>query len=194
MKTVNRLEISYLLYALALVVFGAVLLIFPEISLGVVGVVSGIAIACVGLLNLILYFRGMYFGIPSGFTLMTGLAFLLIGTLLIIRPGSGASVVTFVIGLFVAVEGVFRIQNSAEEKRVGLKRWWMLLAAGIFDIIFGLLTIIRPFGTAAAVVRLAGIALIVAGVTNAAVSLYVSRHIKKRIDGDEKDTIYYIER
>ena len=194
MKTVNRLEISYLLYALALVVFGAVLLIFPEISLGVVGVVSGIAIACVGLLNLILYFRGMYFGIPSGFTLMTGLAFLLIGTLLIIRPGSGASVVTFVIGLFVAVEGVFRIQNSAEERRVGLKRWWMLLAAGIFDIIFGLLTIIRPFGTAAAVVRLAGIALIVAGVTNAAVSLYVSRHIKKRIDGDEKDTIYYIER
>ena len=194
MKTVNRLEISYLLYALALVVFGAVLLIFPEISLGVVGVVSGIALACVGLLNLILYFRGMYFGIPSGFTLMTGLAFLLIGTLLIIRPGSGASVVTFVIGLFVAVEGVFRIQNSAEEKRVGLKRWWMLLAAGIFDIIFGLLTIIRPFGTAAAVVRLAGIALIVAGVTNAAVSLYVSRHIKKRIDGDEKDTIYYIER
>ena len=194
MKTVNRLEISYLLYALALVVFGAVLLIFPEISLGVVGVVSGIAIACVGLLNLILYFRGMYFGIPSGFTLMTGLAFLLIGTLLIIRPGSGASVVTFVIGLFVAVEGVFRIQNAAEERRVGLKRWWMLLAAGIFDIIFGLLTIIRPFGTAAAVVRLAGIALIVAGVTNAAVSLYVSRHIKKRIDGDEKDTIYYIER
>ena len=194
MKTVNRLEISYLLYALALVVFGAVLLIFPEISLGVVGVVSGIAIACVGLLNLILYFRGMYFGIPSGFTLMTGLAFLLIGTLLIIRPGSGASVVTFVIGLFVAVEGVFRIQNSAEEKRVGLKRWWMLLAAGIFDIIFGLLTIISPFSAAAAVVRLAGIALIVAGVTNAAVSLYVSRHIKKRIDGDEKDTIYYIER
>ena len=194
MKTVNRLEISYLLYALALVVFGVVLLIFPEISLGVVGVVSGIAIACVGIVNLVLYFRGMYFGIPSGFTLMTGLAFLLIGTLLIIRPGSGASVVTFVIGLFVAVEGVFRIQNSAEEKRVGLKRWWMLLAAGIFDIIFGLLTIIRPFGTAAAVVRLAGIALIVAGVTNAAVSLYVSRHIKKRIDGDEKDTIYYIER
>ena len=194
MKTVNRLEISYLLYALALVVFGAVLLIFPEISLGVVGVVSGIAIACVGLLNLVLYFRGMYFGIPSGFTLMTGLAFLLIGTLLIIRPGSGASVVTFVIGLFVAVEGVFRIQNSAEEKRVGLKRWWMLLAAGIFDIIFGLLTIISPFSAAAAVVRLAGIALIVAGVTNAAVSLYVSRHIKKRIDGDEKDTIYYIER
>ncbi len=194
MKTVNRLEISYLLYALALVVFGAVLLIFPEISLGVVGVVSGIAIACVGLLNLILYFRGMYFGIPSGFTLMTGLAFLLIGTLLIIRPGSGASVVTFVIGLFVAVEGVFRIQNSAEERRVGLKRWWMLLAAGIFDIIFGLLTIISPFSAAAAVVRLAGIALIVAGVTNAAVSLYVSRHIKKRIDGDEKDTIYYIER
>ena len=194
MKTVNRLEISYLLYALALVVFGAVLLIFPEISLGVVGVVSGIAIACVGLLNLILYFRGMYFGIPSGFTLMTGIAFLLIGTLLIIRPGSGASVVTFVIGLFVAVEGVFRIQNSAEERRVGLKRWWMLLAAGIFDIIFGLLTIISPFSAAAAVVRLAGIALIVAGVTNAAVSLYVSRHIKKRIDGDEKDTIYYIER
>lgn len=194
MKTVNRLEISYLLYSLALVVFGAVLLIFPEISLGVVGVVSGIAIACVGLLNLILYFRGMYFGIPSGFTLMTGLAFLLIGTLLIIRPGSGASVVTFVIGLFVAVEGVFRIQNAAEERRVGLKRWWMLLAAGIFDIIFGLLTIIRPFSAAAAVVRLAGIALIVAGVTNAAVSLYVSRHIKKRIDGDEKDTIYYIER
>ena len=194
MKTVNRLEISYLLYALALVVFGAVLLIFPEISLGVVGVVSGIAIACVGLLNLILYFRGMYFGIPSGFTLMTGLAFLIIGTLLIIRPGSGASVVTFVIGLFVAVEGVFRIQNAAEEKRVGLKRWWMLLAAGIFDIIFGLLTIICPFSAAAAVVRLAGIALIVAGVTNAAGSLYVSRHIKKRIDGDEKDTIYYIER
>ena len=193
MKTVNRLEISYLLYSLALVVFGAVLLIFPEISLGVVGVVSGIAIACVGIVNLVLYFRGMYFGIPSGFTLMTGIAFLLIGTLLIIRPGSGASVVTFVIGLFVAVEGVFRIQNSAEERRVGLKRWWMLLAAGIGDIIFGLLTIIRPFGTAAAVVRLAGIALIVAGVTNAAVSLYVSRHIKKRIDGDEKDTIYYIE-
>ncbi|MCR5264230.1 MAG: DUF308 domain-containing protein [Clostridiales bacterium] len=192
MKTVKRLEISYLTYAAALIVIGAVLAVFPGVSLGIVGVAAGIVLALVGALCLILHFGGMYFGIPSGFTLMTGIAFLMVGILLIIRPGSGASVVTFIIGAFVAVEGVFRIQNASEERRAGLRRWWLPLIAGIADIIFGLMTIIRPFGTASAIVRLAGIALIIVGVTDAAVSLYASRHVKKRVDGGKKDTIYYI--
>ena len=189
MKSVKNLRTSYLLFSLAVIVFGVLMTVFPETYLSIVGTIAGAVILIVGIVNLVLYF-----GIPSGFALVSAVAFIVIGFLLVSNPFSGASIITFVIGVFVTVEGIFRLQNAAEEKRAGLRRWWILLIFGAVGIIFGIMTILHPLDSAVAISRFAGISLIIDGVSDALACLYVSRYIKKRVSGPEKETIYYIGR
>lgn len=192
MKSIRNLRTSYLLFSLAVIVFGVLLIVFPETYLSVVGIIAGAVILLAGIVNIVLYFKGLYFGIPSGFALTAAIAFMVIGFLLISNPFSGSSIITFMIGVFVTVEGIFRIQNAAEEKRAGLRRWWILLVFGIAGLVFGIMTILHPFDTAVIISRFAGVSLIIDGISDAIACIYVSKYIRKRENEPEKETIYYI--
>lgn len=69
-----------------------------------------------------------------------------------------------VLGLFVVVAGLMKIQNAVDLRRWGAARWSTVLAVGILTTLVGAVTLMHPFSTAMALLRFLGICLLVSAV------------------------------
>ena len=59
-----------------------------------------------------------------------------------------------------------------DSKKFGMRYWWILLAFSVVSSVTGLVLIISPLKTAAAVITLTGITLLIAGADKIFVSIY----------------------
>ena len=73
-------------------------------------------------------------------------------------------VLLLVLGVFVVVAGLMKIQNAVDLRRWGAARWSTVLAVGILTTLVGAVTLMHPFSTAMALLRFLGICLLVSAV------------------------------
>ena len=74
----------------------------------------------------------------SGFflQLLSGVLYLIVGWILVTRPGIGALTLTLVLAISLVVQGAFRIGVSLSTRMDG---WGMLLVSGIITLVLGLM-------------------------------------------------------
>jgi len=99
--------------------------------------------------------------------LLRGIAFLILGLLFLWRPLETTSLLIWIWGLYLLVDGVFSTVFAIKH-HAKLKKWGLLLLQGLLGIIVGLVALFKPvFFTAIAeltILLLIGVALIVLGV------------------------------
>lgn len=106
--------------------------------------------------------------------LIIGILALAAAIIMIVMPGMLMLLVRIMLGLYLIVEGFFKIKACIGAKKSEVKAWFLPLIFGILSILLGAFIIWSPvFGSLPAVfVIVVGIILIYAGVQNA-VSLFV---------------------
>jgi len=149
---------------LAAIAFGAVVLIWPGISLlalvalfGAFALVYGLIFLAQGL-NLVAERRTGWVPYVVG-----GLAGVAIGAITFFRPGVTALVLVYYIAAWAIVTGIFEIVAAVDldgEARGG----WLLALTGVVSIVFGVLVAVRPGSGALAILWLIGIYALVTGV------------------------------
>ena len=88
----------------------------------------------------------------------------------------------FAIGIFMLVDGAFKIQTAVEAKRFGIERWWLILVMSFVVAFVGILLLVTPFETAGMIVRLIGLNLSLDGILN----LFVVRNTVETIRRNTK--------
>lgn len=160
----RKMQRSYIIMAVAYVVFGLSLLIKPELSTTVICYAIGAVCVIYAVANLIKYFTGsmnrMY--IEPDFVLSVIIC--VFGIVTIVRPSVIISILPFIVGIVLVFSGLIKVQDGINLKRFNYDRWFLVLGFAVISVILGIVVLLNPFGTGLLFTRIVGLFFTVDGV------------------------------
>lgn len=162
----QRLKNSYIVIAVAYVVFGLSLLIKPEMSTNIICFAVGALCLIYSIATLIKYFIGdkkRYYVEPN---FILPVLMLVFGLVIIFKPGIIISILPVVVGIVMVVSGVIKLQDSFNLKKYAFPRWWVVLMFAFVSIVLGIVILINPFGTGLLFTRIVGLFFTIDGLLN----------------------------
>jgi uncharacterized membrane protein HdeD (DUF308 family) len=158
-----------------LVVLGIAAIILPQIASITLAILVGWLLLMAGIVGLVSTFGARH---APGFllSLLSALAGIVAGIVLLFWPLSGVLTLTLVLSAFLIVEGVVSIFYALEHRRELSGRWGMLLFSGVVDLLLAALIIGGLPGSAAwAIGILLGINLTLGGAALIAMALHARK-------------------
>lgn len=162
-KIVKDAKLATTITSILMMILGVMLLIRPDAALTGVCRFIGMILLIFGIF-LVLFFVVSMGGSGAVFFCVLGGILCAMGLFIILFP---QAVVGFV-GIWFAILLLIHAGNQFREmmnlKKYKDPKWYMLLITVAFNIIVGLLILLRPFGTAAFAMQIAGIGLLISGI------------------------------
>lgn len=188
MRLVKEAKRAYMILSGIFMLVGLCLTIWPEISIVTFCCVLGGLCVIYGIIRLVGYFSKDQYRLAFQFDLALGIFVLVFGIILLFHPRPIIALLPVVIGLYIAIDSVFKLQTALDAKRFGMPRWWLMLILAIVAGGFGILLVFNPFEGAALFMRLIGITLIIDGIQNWWAALALVK-VEKRPDVIEAEEI-----
>lgn len=168
-QKIKNFKWGYLLFSILFTAAGLCFLSFPEdalkgvrIGIGVTAIVFAVAFIALTLAN---EERGFRFWAKM---VLGGVA-AICGGFMIFSPQGAFSYLTFVAGIYLMIDGSFKLQTAILSKRYRSAVWWIMLVLAAASISFGTVLVRVQFDFAeelAKVSKIIGIALMIDGIQN----------------------------
>ena len=172
MKLVRCAKTGNIVSGTAFFILGVILMLYPNASLRWLSRAIGAVMLASGIIRLVGYFSKDLYYLAFQFDFALGILSILFGAILVFKPALFISTVQIIMGVFALVNGLFALQTAMDSKKFGMRYWWILLAFSVVSSVTGLVLIISPLKTAAAVITLTGITLLITGADKIFVSIY----------------------
>ncbi|HIV24340.1 MAG TPA: DUF308 domain-containing protein [Candidatus Scatomonas pullistercoris] len=183
----ERTKLMTELVAVLMIVLGILLLVNPGEAVLLVCRLSGVILGITGLVLLLMSLNNRQ-GVERGngldiFLTVLGIILLALGLFIVFRPGVvvGFAGVLFAVVLF--VHGIGDLREMITLKQMGYSRWWVSLLCAAVTFLMGLVVLLLPFDSAALMMRIAGIFLVLDGISELYLALRVVS-LKKRYNTD----------
>jgi uncharacterized membrane protein HdeD (DUF308 family) len=163
-----------LLRGLCAILFGALTLIWPGVTLLTFVLLYGAFVLVDGVLAVISAIRGGS-PAPRWWLVIVGLLGIVAGVLTFLWPGITGLILLFLIAGWAIAAGIMEI-IGAIKLREEIDDEWLLIAGGILSVIFGIVLLVRPGAGALAVAFIIGAYAILHGILLASLSLRLRRH------------------
>ena len=162
----KKMEIGQAILSAAYIALGIVLIVHP----GIAGIIICRAIGLFFLLFggfrefVALRARGANWGYQLHLAInVIAIAF---GIFSLARPQEVLSVLPVVLGVYLLMECVGKIQRALLLKSFGYVRWWTALLTGLLAAALGVLLLVNPFAAMESMLRFLGVSLVVDGVSD----------------------------
>ena len=173
MHTLVHVKNAYTVMTICLIALGAALLFMPQLGLKTMCMLYGVFLILYGVTKLSGYFAKDLFQLAFQFDLALGIVSIVLGIIIIKKTEYIIEILSTAIGIFMLVDGAFKIQTAVEAKRFGIENWWLILVMSFA---------VTPFETAGMIVRLIGLNLSLDGILN----LFVVRNTVETIRRNTK--------
>ncbi|MFQ9511661.1 MAG: HdeD family acid-resistance protein [Lachnospiraceae bacterium] len=168
----------FLVTSLLLIAIGIFLLMKPATALNLVCYALGAVIIVYGLFKMICYLMNREYSFFQ-YDLFTGIIALLLGVFLLVKPHVLASVLPVVLGIFLFLDGVMKLQNALDLKKSDYDKWWSILVFSLILGVLGILLLFNPFSAITTVVMVIGASLVADGIINLISTYCISKRIKE---------------
>lgn len=196
MRSTNMIRAAktgYIILSLVLCALGAMLLLWPGLSVSVIGIIVGCVLVTFGIVKLIGYFSRDLYRLAFQFDLAFGLLLLALGTVVFFRPSLAMNTLCVILGVEIIADGLFKVQTALDARRFGLGSWWLILLLAVLAGVIGAMMIVSPADGALALTGLLGASLLAEGALNLGVALCAVKIIDRPID-DPKPRFHLRER
>lgn len=175
---------SYIGISAFLIALGVCAVVWPDLGLEALCVAIGVGAVLFGVIRVIVYFMREVRGVALSYDFSIGTLAMLGGVILLIRPRSVLDFLQVVIGVYLLLDSVFKLQISLDSKRLGMTGWWVPLIFTAACLALGVLMVLRI--GADFLMTLIGAALIADGLQNLCLALYSAAAARqlKRMDKD----------
>ncbi|MBN1288371.1 MAG: DUF308 domain-containing protein [Actinobacteria bacterium] len=153
---------AYLLRGILAIAIGIILLSWPGATVGVLIVVFGIFALIEGAIEFVMAIIMASKLEPWGMAMIKSLVGLLIGGVMVSRPGVALAVVIILIGIWMIITGFIQLLIAFELPPMTGRS--LVGVGGVLSIIIGILLIAIPFDTVGAVLILVSTLLLIWGV------------------------------
>ncbi len=173
----KRLEKGLMGSSVLTLILGLVLLIAPDASLKFITFIIALFAILMGIFQLIEYLRMPRENKIMSLSMILGIIFLSVGIFLMLNLTALVTFITLMMGIFVAIKSVFKIQFALNLRELSDK-WKYNLVVGLVGMTLGVLLIFNPFGSAATFLRIIGLVLAVSSI----IELIEAGSIMKTLD------------
>lgn len=111
--------------------------------------------------------------------LLRGIIAIIFGLMLLFSPLMSGIAIVFVLGVFALVDGAVAVVGAIMNRKQ-FANWWAILLQGIVGILFGLIAIANPGGTALALLWVIAVWAVVIGV----LGIYAGITLRKEIENE----------
>ncbi len=177
MKFLKR-NMNVILVCLLEILIGILLLVNPVGFTSGIIIVLGVALVVGGVFSIIGYFRDDPVQASLKGALVKGLAMLLAGIFLILRPSwiiSTFPLLTMLYGVVILLGGLYKVQWFADALRMKTGRWFIHLLNAAVSIICALVILANPFATTVVLWKFIGISLIIEAILDFIVLIFARR-------------------
>jgi uncharacterized membrane protein HdeD (DUF308 family) len=156
---------AFLIEGIVLLILGIFAILIPNVATLAVEVFVGWVLLVSGLVGLVSTFRMR--GAPGfGWSLLSAVAAVAAGVVLLAWPLSGVLSLTLILSAFLSIEGVASIMLALSHRHGFSARWALLLVSGVIDLILAAMIFLNLPSTAAwAIGLLVGINMVFGGST-----------------------------
>lgn len=159
-------KVGYLILSIALCALGIVLIVLPDLSAKVIGLLCGILLLLFGCIRLVGYFSKDLYRLAFQYDLVFGILSIVLGIAILIRPESLMTFVCIALGLSILTDGLFKIQIAWQAKNFGIHNWWLILSCAILASLCGIVLMFRPSAGSNVLMILMGITFLSEGILN----------------------------
>ena len=171
-------KIGYIVISVLLCAMGILLIVWPELSASVIGIICGILLIVFGAVKLVGYFSKDLYRLAFQYDLAFGILLILLGVIMLVRPGGLMDFICIVLGLSILTDSLLKMQIAVDAKQFGLNKWWLILLLSVIAGIFGLVLVLRPTSSASVLMVLLGITLLSEGLLNMSTAITAVKIIK----------------
>lgn len=188
MEEKKEVVVRSLVLGLVLMVLGVLGIIFAGKISSVLGNIVGWVVAAIlfvaAVVNIIIFVRSITHKgegkvKPDIKSLLIGICAIAAGVILLLIPGMIVWIISVFVGLFLLLDGGFKVKEGLAANKAKAKLWFVSLIFGIIGIVLGIMAIVSPikFGTEIGkiFVILISVALIVSGITNVVHGVLISK-------------------
>ncbi len=140
MKALKNFKWGYLILFILLAIVGVCFIAFTE-TLETLALIIGLIATAYGIIYAVLAFadkdRGPYFALK----VIIAIAAIAAGIVTIIFRQGAIEVLASLFGLFLVIDGAFKLQTTAMSKRYNLDSWWVMLIPAIIVITGGFISV-----------------------------------------------------
>ena len=184
MRVFKRIKWAYLLVSVFFIALGVLLIARPDTSMTYFCRFLGGVAVLFGLARIIGYFVRELEGVGLRYDFATGAFAIVAGVFLLWRAPEVAGVMDVVIGLFILVDCVFKLQVAMDSRRMGARSWWITLLFTCVSLVLGLLLIFDTFKGQRVLSTMMGVALVADGLQNLCTVIYATifvKDVKKKV-------------
>jgi len=152
-----------LLRGIFMVIFGLIALVSPGIALLTLVWVFGFYAILDGITAVVIGIRAR--GEPHWvWTIIQGVVSVLAGLIALVWPGVTALALLFVVAFWAIMLGISEIAGAFASRKSGSNAWGWTLAAGVLNVVFGIVLLIWPASGILTLVWLVGIFMLAGGI------------------------------
>ena len=174
----NRIRWTYVIISVFFLVLGVLMVVRPESSLPLICRGLGILSALFGLFRIAQYFLRAPQGIGQRYDLAGGLFCLLAAALLFFRATEIAAILSVIVGIFILIDSVFKLQIALDARRSGTAAWAMMMILACVSLLMGVLLVFDTFKGQAMLSIIMGAVLIYDALADLFTMFYVNRAVK----------------
>lgn len=124
-------------------VFGIIIYLNPAVTQRVTEIILGVYLIIFGVMD-ILEFLGRIKNPIFSYRLFIGIIAGVLGIFIILNPFKISNILTFVLGIYLAVGAVFKVLEALKFKKYGYDGWLLVFVISVLLFIFGVLIAINP--------------------------------------------------
>ena len=98
-----------------------------------------------------------------------------LGIIFLSHPGSAMSIISLSAGIYMLADGASKLQTAIQSRRLGYKRWWLIVALAILT---GILGFVLMFDPGELLMTFLGISLLSDGILNIVTIITAEKYFK----------------
>ncbi len=177
-ENIKKSRWVYILISAIFVLLGLMLIFDPNGTSSKLAFLFGGALIAYGAFKLISYFTKNKGEKNVSADVIIGVVLAIGGLAIIVLHDEIATILSYIFGAFLIVDGMLKIQTAINAKRAKIDSWWIVLLGSILCIAFGCVLIFAKFADNALWIAL-GVALLFDGAQNLISALFSHLIVKK---------------
>lgn len=176
-KYYNKFFTTSIITSIVFIALGMFLFLKPETTISTISYIIGIVILLLGAFSVVKHFSDKEQN-SFDFSLVYGILSIIVGIVIIVNPTALAKIITFVLGFWIVINSIIKIQYSLDLKKYNNNAWIPTLVIGLLTLIWGLILVFNPFGGALDITKLIGLFIIIYSILDIVECVILNKNIK----------------
>lgn len=176
-ETFRKITLFSLILALVYIILGFLMIVFPVKTINAIGYIVGAMFILTAINTLYKYIKrdgAQLYRFNIIFVIME----FIVGILIIFVPGSVASLITLLLGIYLIIFGINKITYGLYFRLGNEPSWPLTLTTGIMLVLFGICLTFNPF-SALTLTTLVGVFLMVTGILDLVSTLLIRKRVEE---------------